>query len=307
MEAAIQLQIDKEPSVELVDKIVRIAGNYKSDKHTNVDDILPNISRYNKYLDQVEYLQLQKENAIDMFETMENRVSQTGNDVSCVVTAPPESFFLHLTINKKVIMFDSHPRRHLGLKNSHFLIFKDKYQCLKYLETELLKTVKLDVTDIDPYQMQAMNVFEASMLCLKSDLNRKLVKDEPDEREYKKQAAQLGNKLHREWNEEQKQFANYENHNNNKSGRNGYKSKYDNYNTNEFGMETGGRSSNLAEKERQEFLRQIKELEEERDYWMVNVFFLCCLFACLFVCYCVLFCFVSFCLKWKIVNGTQQN
>ena len=132
-----------------------------------MDDIFPKISRYNLNLDKIEYVQLLKSASNVLFDTMRKLIGKYGNEISCVVTAPPESFFLHMRLDGSLVMFDSHPRPHVGLKNGHFLIFGNSKLCEKYLKTELLKSVKLDINDISQYQLQAMNAFEAYLFCLK--------------------------------------------------------------------------------------------------------------------------------------------
>ena len=159
----------KKPSVALVDKIIEISGIYKGEKrkYNGLEDIFPKISRYNRNLEQVEYVQLLRSSSNVLFDTMKTLIRKHGTEISCVVTAPPESFFLHMKFDHSIIMFDIHPRPHLGLKNSHFLIFDNAIICDAYLKTELLKSVKLDVNDISEYQLQAMNAFEANIFCLK--------------------------------------------------------------------------------------------------------------------------------------------
>ena len=224
-----------EPSIGLVDDIVKIAGVYKGETHTGMEDIFPTISRYNGNLEQVDYVQLVKSSSNVLFDTMKTLIRKYGKEISCVVTAPPESFFLHMKFDGVVIMFDSHPRPHLGLKNSHFLIFDNSYSCEKYLQTALLKCVKLDVSDVSEYQLQAMNAFEANMLCLKKDARPDPT---PNLEQLKKELDRVDFRLSVQFKHENKKFGNdysdlkFNSNNNGKSQNNTNYNNYNNYSNN---------------------------------------------------------------------------
>ena len=137
LEAAIQLQMGREPSIELVDEIVNLAALYKQDKHTAVSDIFPAVSRYSTNLEQVDWMQITVkdiENIINrMTKILQNKSSST-NCVSAVLTKPPETIFMHYDFKIDIIyIYDSHPRPQLD--GSHFLVFKERKCVEKYLQS----------------------------------------------------------------------------------------------------------------------------------------------------------------------------
>ena len=59
-------------------------------------------------------------------QKLSQNVHKSKHDVSCVITKPPESIFLHkFASNGHYVLYDSHPRPEKGLNGSHFLVFSD--------------------------------------------------------------------------------------------------------------------------------------------------------------------------------------
>ena len=51
MECAIQLQLGCEPTSQLIDTVLKISSEYKGDKHTGIEDVLPHVPRYNNNIE----------------------------------------------------------------------------------------------------------------------------------------------------------------------------------------------------------------------------------------------------------------
>ncbi len=133
LETAVQLQLGTQPSVELVNSIVKLAALYKEDKHTDFDDIYPHVSRYNTNLKTVTVGQTLRDKTDVIMHTMVKKSKESGNKpISAVLTSPPETIFMHRTNEGQYIIFDSHPRT--GLLAGHFLLFKSWKAAKMYLQ-----------------------------------------------------------------------------------------------------------------------------------------------------------------------------
>eukprot|EP01084_Bolivina_argentea_P219749 372620_1 len=140
LETAIRLQSGEKPSKLLINEVLRLASLYTSSMHTGVGDVLPHVTRYKSILKSIDWMQCNDgmqcnvQNMKQVIEKLDKNVCNSKYDVSCVITKPPESIFLHKTYsNNNYILYDSHPRREKGLNGSHILIFTDKTLLNDYL------------------------------------------------------------------------------------------------------------------------------------------------------------------------------
>ena len=167
LEAAIQLQMNRKPSIELVDEIVNLAALYKQDKHTAVGDILPAVTRYNTNLVKVDWLQITVNDIpriIDAMVKVLQNESSTTNSVSAVLTKPPETIFIHMIKKGNIYIYDSHPRPQLN--GSHFLIFNNRKHVERYLQS-MWPYQRLGA-GFDDLRSQLINMLDVTLLQLKS-------------------------------------------------------------------------------------------------------------------------------------------
>eukprot|EP01084_Bolivina_argentea_P216625 367976_1 len=151
LECAMQLQLEHKNYVnkiqgdkDKIKQILRIASMYKSDIHTDVEDIMENISRYKNNLCKERFHQILVPNWSELSSFIKIIGKEFRSEVSCVVTKPPETVFIHfyfplLGTNEgelgiiQPLIFDSHTRTERDLHGAHMLRFEDIDSFEKYL------------------------------------------------------------------------------------------------------------------------------------------------------------------------------
>ena len=148
------------PSQTLIDKITQNGANIEKTKQTaamtSLANVLRFVDRYNDNLIQIEFLQLLKSKVSQLFVIMDRLLEKFGHGISCVIIVSQSCFLIHLNADKTCILVDSFGKRYL---RSHCLIFDNCNQCESYLKSNRFKV----------NGSNAMDIFEASILCLKAN------------------------------------------------------------------------------------------------------------------------------------------
>lgn len=84
---------------DFISEVLRIAGMYKSENHTGVFEILPNVRRYRKIFgEQVQFDQFLSKDKFRIVDSLRSEAGKTSLGMaSAVLTKPPESIFVHYT------------------------------------------------------------------------------------------------------------------------------------------------------------------------------------------------------------------
>eukprot|EP01083_Nonionella_stella_P220000 787543_1 len=163
------------PDKRKIAQILKVASMYKSDKHTDVLDIMPNISRYTNHLKREREHQILVPNWNDLSKFLIQTGKELRSEISCVVTKPPETIFIHfhfplLGVDGRFditqpMLFDSHTRTERDIFGAHILRFEDIVSFETYLKLlwpeipmgdnptmyeNQVNTVNIDVITLDP-------------------------------------------------------------------------------------------------------------------------------------------------------------
>lgn len=201
LETALRLQSGSKPSVSLINDILIMASLYTSSMHTGVGDILPHVTRYNTILNTIDWTQCSVKNIRQIITKLDKCVSDSNHDVSCVITKPPESIFLHKTYHKnkrqqQYILYDSHPRHEKGLNGSHMLIFEDLQLLNDYL---MVLFPFIDLGSGYGLYGDMMNQCEATYLQIDHNKIKHMDIMKIDHQQMSKDLSQIGFQLQRQY------------------------------------------------------------------------------------------------------------
>jgi len=186
LEAAMRFQLEHkhfatriESDLQKIDNILRVASLYKSAYHTDVDDVMHAVSWYREHLVRERCHQINVPRWKELTEFVVRMAQELVADISCVVTKPPETIFVHFCfpfLDKNdysyctPLLFDSHARPERGLRGAHMLRFENFASFYDYLSM-LWPKVPMDA-DANLLQTQ-VNIVNIDVITLDANLRRK--------------------------------------------------------------------------------------------------------------------------------------
>ena len=153
LEASLQLLQGGSVSPALIGQILRAGAMYGDEDHCGIEDVLPHITRYSSQLHVVKQsMQVKVVHVAEVCKLMEATAHRTQQDVSALITKPPESIMIYYdTRHPCWWLFDSHKRPlHHG---AAFIRFSHRAELCNYLQLDLFH---MELDSMEPLQQTSI-------------------------------------------------------------------------------------------------------------------------------------------------------